>query len=214
VSVDAGCVDSPLTAAFSRVSMIVMTEYRRWHHSGGTYFFTQVTARRRPVFADPAARALFRQAIVHTQEITPFTINAIALMPDHVHTIWTLPPDDDDFPARWQRIKSLFTHAYLNHGGDETIRSASHYDRRERGVWQRRFWEHVVRNYDEYGALCRYIHYNPVKHGHASCPHAWEFTSFHRFVAEGLVDADWMCACGDKRITGVRPEADGEIVGE
>lgn len=78
----------------------------------------------------------------------------------------------------------------------EALRNESRIKRRERGVWQRRFWDHVVRDDDEYGAFMDYIHWNPVKHGHARCPHAWPYSSFHKWVREGRYPADWMCQCG------------------
>ncbi len=145
-----------------------MPEYRRWRQSGETYFFTVVTDGRRPIFADPVARTLLGQAIV--------------LLPDHLHAIWAMPEQDGDYSLRWRRIKSQFTRDYLAFGGDENSLSSSRVSRKERGVWQRRFWEHRVRNEQEYETLCRYIHYNPVKHGYAGCPHGWEFSSFHAFV--------------------------------
>lgn len=191
-----------------------MSEYRRWIQSGGTYFFTLVTDHRRPVFADPLARTLLHRSIVNVQRIRPFKLEAVVLLPDHLHTIWTLPENDADYSSRWRRIKGAFTCDYLSMGGHENTRSASRVSRKERGIWQRRFWEHLVRDEKEFEALCRYIHYNPVKHNHATCPHRWEFSSFHAFVERGFYPVDWGCVCSNAQPKMDLPHIDSSIVGE
>ncbi len=96
----------------------------------------------------------------------------MVLLPDHLHTIWTLPKGDIDFSERWNQIKRGFTVAWLANGGDEHVITASRQANRRRGIWQRRFWEHLIRDRDDYNQHLDYIHYNAVKHGHAACPHA------------------------------------------
>ena len=177
-----------------------MPEYRRWFVPGGTYFFTVVTKQRAPLFRNEHARHLLRESFAKMRRNRPFEINAMVLLPDHLHTIWTLPPGDADFSTRWSMVKRLFTQAWLTESGGEQIVSSSQARRRRRGVWQRRFWEHVVRHEQDYIQHCDYIHYNPVKHGLADCPHAWPYSSFARFVAERRYAADWCCTCEGRQL--------------
>ncbi len=183
-----------------------MPTYIRAYIPGGTFFFTPVTYRRHPLFRQPAARRALREAIQHVRADRPFTIHAFALMPDHLHMVWTLPPGDADFSTRWRLIKH-FTTRHLGRVGllgsrrvghdppYNAEQSPSRQKKHERPVWQRRFWEHVVRDEGEFPRLCDYIHYNPVKHGYARCPHAWPYSSFRRFVHAKLYPADWCCMC-------------------
>ena len=117
--------------------------------------------------------------------------DAIVILPDHLHTIWTLPRGDADFSTRWKRIKRDFTVQWLAHGGIESKVTDAQARRGTRGVWQRRFYEHQVRDEAELSALCDYIHYNPVKHRHAQSPRDWPYSSFHRFVSAGHYSAHW-----------------------
>ncbi len=172
-----------------------MPHYRRAFVPGGTYFFTLVTHERRHILTTPLARQCLRNALRITRERWPFTIDAIVLLPDHLHTIWTLPPGDADYSMRIGFLKKGFTKAWLAAGGTESFRSDSQHDHRRRGVWQRRFWEHTIRDENDLIAHVEYIHYNPVKHGLVSCPHAWAYSSFARFVRKGVYDADWGCSC-------------------
>ena len=167
---------------------------------GGTFFFTVVTHQRRPLLTSAAARDVLRIAMQQVKTTRPFRIEASVLMPDHLHCIWTLPADDTDFSTRWRLIKAKFTILFLDHGGRESRRSQSRQTKRERGFWQRRFWEHTVRHERELYALFDYIHYNPVKHGHVECPHAWPYSSFHRSVADGFSQSDWQCTCSKPRL--------------
>ena len=121
-----------------------MPNYRRLYIPGGTYFFTLVTHGRRPLFSQECWRTALRHAIETIQSNRPFTIEAFVLLPDHLHCIWTLPPSDADYSNRWRRIKEEFTNAFLENDGKELEVSKSRSDRSERGVWQRRFWEHAV----------------------------------------------------------------------
>jgi putative transposase len=117
------------------------------------------------------------------------------LLPDHAHLVITLPSGDTDFSTRIGALKARFTHQWLSAGGPETPQSTSRERQEYRGVWQKRFWEHVVRDEDDLAACCDYVHYNPVKHGYVACPHLWEWTTFHRWVRERRYEADWCCAC-------------------
>ena len=172
-----------------------MPNYRRAHIPGGTYFFTVVTHRRRRLFHLEQNRSLLGDAIRNCQRNWPFELNAIVLLPDHLHTIWTLPPGDDNYSARWSIIKKTFTASYLAEGGQDWEVSAGKQREHRRGVWQRRFWEHTIEDEDDFEAHFDYIHYNPVKHQFVRCPREWEPSSFHRWVRKGVYPADW--ACGD-----------------
>ncbi len=173
-----------------------MPEYRRLGAPGAQFFFTLATHERRPILASPEAISCLRAAFAQEKHHHPFEIDGIVIMPDHVHTIWTLPPGDAQFSMRWTKIKGVFTSTFLAAGGSEGLQSTSRISRGERGVWQRRFWEHVIRDAREYEAFMDYIHWNPVKYVHATCPHAWPHSSFHKWVRAGRYAADWMCTCG------------------
>lgn len=172
-----------------------MSRYVRWYVPGATYFFTVVTERRAPLFADADNRSRLHAAFAAVRREYPFEMAAIVLLPDHLHAIWTLPNDDVDYSNRWQRIKRAFTMSYLESGGSEQSRSASRVAHRNRGVWQRRFHEHVCCDENDLGRHVEYIHFNPVKHGYARCPHDWPHSSFHRWVADGTYRRDWCCVC-------------------
>jgi len=177
-----------------------MPDFRRLLQPGGCYFFTVVTEGRQPILTTPTARTLLRNAIIETRNRWAFEITAIVLLPDHFHTIWEMPQGDDNFSRRWAFLKRSFTSDWLRADGVERHRSASRIKDRRRAVWQRRFWEHLIRNEIEFERHCNYIHYNPVKHGLASCPHAWPHTSFHRMAKEGLYEPDWCCSCDGKAV--------------
>jgi putative transposase len=168
-----------------------MSDYRRFRVPGGTYFFTLVTYRRRRLLQDEAAVSRLREAILSVQADRAFVIDAAVVLPDHLHLLMTLPPGDDAFPARIGAIKGRFTKA-LQAKRSAVASRAAH---READVWHRRFWEHAVRNEAEFAGLADYIHWNPVKHGHARCPHAWPHTSFHAWVRRGWLEPRWGCSC-------------------
>lgn len=191
-----------------------MSEYRRAFQPGGMFFLTLVTNFHEPILASPRARQLLRSAINQTQIDRPFAIEAIVFLPDHLHCIWTLPNDDADFSTRIRLIKGRFTHAYLKTVDCRDGCSASRQRKGERGVWHRRFWEHSVRDDADFERICGYIHYNPVKHGHANCPHAWPFSSFHRYVKESKYERSWGCVCDNKLLTPLRFKDIEEIAGE
>jgi len=172
-----------------------MPDYRRWFRGSGTYFFTVVTFNRRKIFSNEIARSSLHWAIAEVQALRPFEMTGVVLLPDHCHCIWKMPDDDDDFSVRWRMIKRRFTKSWLACGGRDVPVSASRMKRGERGVWQRRFWEHLIADQQDFARHMDYIHYNPVKHGHVRCPHQWEYSSFHRWVKEGVYRSDWLCQC-------------------
>jgi putative transposase len=117
-----------------------------------------VSHRRRPFLTEPSARQALHQAIAAVRAGRPFTLDALVLLPDHLHCLWTLPEDDADFSCRWQLIKAHFSRYYRQAGGVEDSVPPSRDRKQECGFWQRRFWEHTVRNEKEYEAVCDYIH--------------------------------------------------------
>jgi putative transposase len=170
-----------------------MTSYRRNFVAGGSYFFTVNLAERQlRLLTDNInlLRAVFRE----TRRRHPFTIDAIVVLPDHLHTVWTLPAGDGDFAIRWQLIKASFSRG-LPRG--EPV-SASRLRKRERGIWQRRYWEHTLRDEDDFARHVDYIHFNPVKHGLVACVRDWPFSSFHRMVRLGIYPENWAGGAGQK----------------
>ena len=164
-------------------------EYRRAYIPGGTYFFTVVTYQRRPIFSSPNAVDTLRNAFQYTLSRVPFTIVASVILSDHLHFIWTLPQDDRDYSTRWRLIKSHFTRHWQAQGTTST--NASRRAKGEADIWQRRFWEHFIRNEADLTRHIEYIHYNPVKHGLARTPADWQYSSFVKYVREGIFPIDW-----------------------
>ncbi|HEX5354098.1 MAG TPA: transposase [Rhodanobacteraceae bacterium] len=160
--------------------------YRRSDIAGGTYFFT-VT------LADRSSRLLvehiddLRAAVRTVKRHHPFEIVAWVVLPEHMHAIWALPEDDRDFSGRWSLIKSSFSRAIAR---TEAV-SASRAGKRERGVWQRRFWEHLIRDEIDLQRHIDYVHINPVKHGHVERAADWPHSSIHRYIEAGWLTADW-----------------------
>ncbi|MBW4563954.1 MAG: transposase [Mojavia pulchra JT2-VF2] len=175
-----------------------MPNYRRAYIAGGTVFLTLVTYQRHPLFAKPENVAMLRQAVATVRAESPFEIVGAAVLPDHLHFIWTLPPEDSNYSKRVGRIKVLFTRALK---GNELLTEELPLSRgkhREQDVWQRRFWEHTIRDENDLRNCLDYIHYNPVKHGLVSCPHLWQYSSFHKWLRQGHYSNDWGCQCNDK----------------
>lgn len=169
-----------------------MPEYRRIWLPGGTFFFTVVTHHRRAIFHEAMARGVLREAFQYgMQKAGLFRIDALCLLPDHLHCIWTMPENDGDFATRWKVIKARFSRRYLQSGGMDGFVSASKRAKGEVGVWQRRYWEHMIRDEKDLEQHIDYIHYNPVKHGLVEMVKAWPWSSFHRYVRDGYYDADW-----------------------
>lgn len=170
-----------------------MPNYRRLRPPGGTFFFTLKTERNAPIFADRRCVDLLGEVFRDTKSRWPFDVRAIVLLPDHLHSIWSLPPGDDKYSMRWGWLKKEFTQRYLAAGGTEERTSVSRRRNRRRGVWQRRFWEHTIEDDDDFEAHFDYIHWNPVKHGYVSCPRDWLHSSFRRWVEAGVYNANWGC---------------------
>jgi putative transposase len=163
-----------------------MSRYRRARIEGGIYFFTVTLADRS---SDLLVRHidLLREAYKSAQELYPFETLAICVLPDHLHSVWSLPPDDADFPLRWSLIKSKFSRGLPA----DAERTSSKITKREKGIWQRRYWEHAIRSDEDLTRHVDYIHFNPVKHGYVSRASDWPHSSFARYVARGLLPADW-----------------------
>jgi REP-associated tyrosine transposase len=163
-----------------------MTNYRRNFVPGARYFYTVNLANRRSQILT-ARIGLLRSAFRYTRARHPFTIEAIVVLPDHLHAIWTLPDGDADFALRWRLIKSTFSRSLQP---SERI-SGSRRANSERGIWQRRYWEHTLRDEEDFARHADYIHYNPVKHGYAARVMDWPYSSFHRMVRLGIYPTDW-----------------------
>ena len=192
-----------------------MPNYRRADIPGGTYFFTLVSYRRQKILCNENIRTALRDAIVTTRAKYPFIIDALVLLPNHLHTIWTLPENDNAYSVRWSMIKRLVTQrvggvhgAFGAHGAPydgvvdvgcavRTDRShgiavsASRLKRREGNTWQRRFWEHQVGDQDDLNRCLDYLHGNPLKHGYVKRVVDWPYSTFHRFVRDGVYPEDW-----------------------
>ncbi len=167
-----------------------MSNYKRLKSEGGTFIFTVVTYKRHPVFDKPECIKHLRASILETRRTYPFHIDAWVLLPDHMHCIWTLPDRDNNYSRLWGLIKQGFTKRAIDSLPDFT-NSLSRIKHRESSVWQRRFWEHEIRNDEDFNNHINYIHYNPVKHGHVTRVQDWPFSTFHRYVKEGVYPADW-----------------------
>jgi len=168
-----------------------MSRYRRVRLEGGEFFFTVVTYRRRPILTTDLGVQCLRNAWRETNATMPFEVEAVCVLPDHIHTIWSLPEGDDDYPARWRKIKGIFSREYRAAGGSDGEAGASRRRRREVEVWQRRFWEHRIRDVDDFYRHVEYIHFNPVKHGHVTSLADWPWSSFHNHVKQGWIEPDW-----------------------
>ncbi|MDE2309266.1 MAG: transposase [Betaproteobacteria bacterium] len=172
-----------------------MVNYRRNRVAGGTYFFTVTLRDRHATFLTAHIDALHK-VFRDTQQAKPFQIEAIVVLPDHVHTVWRLPADDADYAGRWRMIKSRFTRMLAQCGAAITRNAKGEYD-----LWQRRYWEHTIRGDLDLQRHVDYIHYNPVKHGLVKRVADWPYSSFHRYVRQGIVQPDWATAddmLGDK----------------
>lgn len=168
-----------------------MPDYRRPALQGGAYFFTVVTYRRQTFLCHPDVRVALRAGIRTVQADHPFAIDAWVLLPDHLHCIWQLPTGDVEFAKRWAMIKRAVTKRCGARLHQEEWMSASRRQRHESTLWQRRFWEHVIRNDTDLNRHRDYIHWNPVKHGYVKQVKDWPFSTFHRFVKRGMYSADW-----------------------
>lgn len=164
-----------------------MPNYLRTYIPGGTYFFTLATLNRRPILLEPEIRTALQQAVHLTRKRYPFHIDAWVLLPDHLHCIWTLPEGDDQYGTRWSLIKRHVTQSAKFY----SAATPSRMTRREGGLWQRRFWEHAIRNENDFERHANYIHWNPVKHRLAKTVSEWPYSTFHRYVRQGVYAPDW-----------------------
>ena len=175
-----------------------MTDYRRTKIEGGTYFFTVNCLKRHDNNLLTENIDLLRQVFRQVKLKHPFTIDAIVVLPDHIHCIWTLPSGDADYKTRWALIKAGFSRQVP--AGEKL--SQSRKDRGERGIWQRRYWEHLIRDDLDYRRHVDYIHWNPVKHGCVRQVKDWSHSSFLQMVRRGVLSENWAC------------EPDGLMTGE
>ena len=158
-----------------------MSEYKRHYKYGGYYFFTVVTYKRMPIFTNNETVEKLKLAIKKVKSEYPFNLQAIVILPDHLHCLWQLPAQLANFSIRWQLIKRHFSMEFnteINH-------------RNEKNIWQRRFWEHSIRDEEDWQKHWDYIHYNPVKHGYVKSPGEWQYSSFQYWVNKGYYENDW-----------------------
>ena len=154
-----------------------MSNYRRARVPGGSYFFMLVAHDRRPVLTNEDVRAALRAAVQAVRTDHPFYVEAWVLLPDHLHCLWRLPEGDADYALRWAKIKR-FTRHHLGMSAGEKL-------------WQPRYWEHCIRDENDFARHADYTHWNPVKHGLVRCAADWPYSTFHRFVAAGMYPKDW-----------------------
>jgi putative transposase len=176
-----------------------MPDYRRNHVPGGTFFFTVNLLDRRSRLLVERIDAL-RETVRAVRARRAFHIDAWVVLPDHMHCIWTLPEGDVDYPSRWKAIKIHFAKSLPKTERLSPVRAA----KGERGIWQRRYWEHTIRDEADYSRHVDYVHYNPVKHGHAARVCDWPYSSFHRLVAAGMYPVDWVGDCEESWSVGER----------
>jgi putative transposase len=178
-----------------------MSQYRRYYRSNSCVFLTIVTYQRQPIFENSANIELLRRVISKTKQEKSFDILAAAVLPEHLHFLWQLPEGDSDYSQRVSRLKTLFTRQLRGNNYRSNNISLSRHKHRESDVWQRRFWEHTIRDESDFHKHLDYIHYNPVKHKLVSCPHLWQYSSFHNWVKQGKYSQDWACCCHDIKST-------------
>jgi putative transposase len=176
-----------------------VTEYRRLRVEGGCYFLTVALRDRRGRLLVERVEVL-REAVRRVRTVRPFVVDAWVVLPEHMHMLWTLPEGDADFSTRVRLIKDGFTRGV---GGGGWI-SASRAKRGEQGIWQRRFWEHAMRDERDYAACVDYIHFNPVRHGLVRGVAEWPYSTFLRCVRKGMYPADWVGDAGQVLEAGER----------
>ena len=177
--------DSPPTRSRGEINHQLMVNYRRSKISGGKYFFTIALRDRRSKLLVERIE-LLREAMRATQLRDAFTLDAIVVLPEHLHAIWQLPEGDSNYSSRWRKIKSYFTRGLIKLGYP--------IEKNHRGeylIWQRRFWEHTIRDEKDFERHANYIHYNPVKHGLVKKVQDWPYSSFHRYVKKGVLPESW-----------------------
>ena len=162
--------------------------YRRVFQAGATYFFTLVVHERAKLFADESNIARWRAAVDKVRRRRPFEIEAEVILPDHVHMLWTMPTGDADYATRIRLVKTSFTKSL---GLIGSVANKSRAQKGEREVWQRRYWEHTIRDERDFQMRLDYIHYNPVKHGIVSRAADWPHSTFQAWVKKGAYDPWW-----------------------
>lgn len=167
-----------------------MRTYKRFKIEGACYFFTVVTHERNKLFASAEAVAMLEAAIAEVQRRHPFDLEAQVVLPDHLHSLWQLPDGDADYSMRWRLIKDRFTRAWVRLHGS-TAPTASRIAKGEQAVWQRRYWEHMIRDERDFDEHLDYIHYNPVHHGIVAAPRNWPHSTFGKWVERGVYEQYW-----------------------
>ncbi len=162
-------------------------DYRRAWHRGGTYFFTVNCLQRKDNDCLVRNIDLLREVIASVKKSHPFVIQAWVVLPEHMHCVIELPEGDADFATRWMLIKMLFSKGIPKN----ERRSDTRIERRERGIWQRRYWEHLIRDECDYQAHVDYVHINPLKHGLVKQVKDWPYSTFHKMVKLGIYAQDW-----------------------
>ena len=161
---------------------------------GGYHFFTVVTYNRREFLTSDLVRPLLKEAFHHVQKELPFKTHAFCLLPNHLHCIWQMPSESCDYSKRWSIIKRLFSKKYLAVGGKELPQTGSRQKKRESGIWQRRFWEHFIRDREDFYNHMHYIHYNPGKHGLCEQPDQWPYSTYQKYQNQKIYEGfDWSC---------------------
>jgi len=164
-------------------------KYRRIYINGATYFFTVVTFNRRKIFQSYQSILLLNEAMEYVVQRKPFQVLAYVILPDHIHYIWTLPEGSSDYSTRWRLIKSYFTREVCKDGRTSDVDSRK--KKGEQDIWQRRFWEHLIRDETDLTRHIEYIHYNPVRHGLVDSANKWSYSSFMDYVQMGLYPLNW-----------------------
>ena len=164
-------------------------QYRRHRQAGGSYFITINLLNRKSQLLIEHIDVL-RQAFARVKQRHPFQIPAIVVLPEHLHFIMELPAGDDDFATRIMLIKQNFS----RHIPKTEVIQVSRYKKGERAIWQRRYWEHCIRDERDYEHHIHYIHINPVKHGWVKKASEWPYSSIHRYIAKGIYPKDWACS--------------------
>ena len=168
-----------------------MPNYRRPKVPGGTYFITQIAYKREPWLCRDGGGKALRDAIATIRQKYPFSIDAFVLLPDHFHGVLTLPLGSQDISTPLRLIKTFVSKHYADRLNVKRDISRSRHSRREGNLWQRRFWDHLIRDQADFERHCDYIHYNPVKHRLCAAAKDWPYSSFHRFVRMGIYPMDW-----------------------
>ena len=183
-----------------------MPNYRRVKIEGGTYFFTLVTNHRKQIFLLDEANDLFLEALNHVRNLHPFNLVAYCILPEHIHLLWELPDGDNNYSLRISEIKKRFSKHFIGKYGNPNFSTSSQRKRGETGIWQRRFWEHYIRDEEDLNRHIDYIHYNPVKHGLVDQVKDWPASSFFDYVEQEIYDKTW----GHKEVLTFESQVFGE----